>query len=68
MVHNEVWASAGMEKGFLCIGCLEKRIDRKLDFADFTNAQVNDPDDPWKTLRLRSRLLRGLTLASAGRE
>jgi hypothetical protein len=30
MVHSEVWTLAGMKKGFLCIGCLEKRIGREL--------------------------------------
>jgi hypothetical protein len=73
MVRNRVWAEAGMRTGlvhpysggdYLCIGCIERRIGRKLQFADFTDVPVNDPDDPWKTRRLRSRLLRGLALAS----
>jgi hypothetical protein len=38
-VHDHVWKTAGMEPwgGCLCIGCLEKRIGRRLmpdDFAD----------------------------------
>jgi hypothetical protein len=28
MVHDHVWAQAGMTDGFLCIGCLERRLDR----------------------------------------
>jgi hypothetical protein len=30
MVRNELWASAGLNDGFLCIACLESRIGRKL--------------------------------------
>jgi hypothetical protein len=38
-VHNHIWKAAGMEPwgGCLCIGCIEKRIGRRLipeDFAD----------------------------------
>jgi hypothetical protein len=38
-VHDHIWKAAGMEPwgGCLCIGCLEKRIGRRLmphDFAD----------------------------------
>jgi hypothetical protein len=55
MVHNEVWERAGMKRGFLCIGCLEKRIGRRLRSADFTDAPVNN-SHPWNTARLRDRL------------
>jgi hypothetical protein len=58
MVRNELWASTGMNDGFLCIACLESRIGRRLTFADFPDVPVNDPDHPWNTRRLRSRLLR----------
>jgi hypothetical protein len=32
-------------------GCrhLERRIGRKLPFADFTDVPINDPDHPWNT-------------------
>lgn len=56
MVLNKVWSRAGMKEGFLCIGCLETRIGRRLTPRDFTNAPINDPDDPWNTPRLASRL------------
>jgi hypothetical protein len=72
MVLDEVWARACMPlidpadpkgaSGYLCIGCLEKRVGRKLHFADFTGAPINDPDHPWNTRRLRSRILRGFAL------
>jgi hypothetical protein len=65
MVHNSVWKSAGMpvkkvgkHSGYLCIGCLETRLGRKLCGSDFTNTPVNDPTNPWKTPRLISRLIR----------
>jgi hypothetical protein len=56
MVRDRVWAEAGMRTGivyhyggggdYLCIGCLEQRIGRKLHFADFTDVPVNHPGDP----------------------
>lgn len=43
MVHNHLWAAAGMERdnGMLCILCLESRLGRMLVEADFTSAPVN---------------------------
>jgi hypothetical protein len=43
MVHDEVWAKAGMNPngGMLCIGCLERRIGRKLCRDDFIDAPIN---------------------------
>jgi hypothetical protein len=43
MVTRAVWKAAGMEQygGCLCIGCLEKRIGRKLTSQDF---------EPWHIL------------------
>jgi hypothetical protein len=37
LVHDHVWKKAGMEPmgGCLCIGCLEKRIGRRLQPFDF---------------------------------
>src|SRR5215472_14731350 len=36
-VHDVIWKKAGMEPfgGCLCVGCLEKRIGRKLKPKDF---------------------------------
>src|ERR1700730_9185858 len=57
MFQNKLWAAAGMKKkGFLCIGCLEDRIGRRLTPRDFTVSPINDPDDLFKTPRLVSRL------------
>lgn len=61
MVHNEIWEEAGMspDDGHLCIGCLEKRIGRRLQPNDFKpDLPCNDPDDPWNTPRLASRMNR----------
>lgn len=78
MVSDEVWSAAGgpdevtperaaVSGGsgfFLCIGCLEARIGRRLVPDDFPDVPINDPshvDDPrfawsWRTARLRARL------------
>jgi hypothetical protein len=52
-VHSWVWARAGMEAwaGCLCIGCLERRIGRRLMPADF------DPSHPFIILPGTPRLL-----------
>jgi hypothetical protein len=46
MVHDAVWFAAGMPKrpigyegDWLCIGCLERRLDRMLSRADFKEVQ-----------------------------
>jgi hypothetical protein len=64
MVDDRVWEDAGMEHhGFLCIGCLETRLGRRLNRADFTDADINSLDARWKryawwwrTPRLADRL------------
>jgi hypothetical protein len=62
-VHKAVWQEAGMEDwgGCLCIGCLEKRIGRRLKPKDFI------ADNPFNgfpgTPRLLSR--RGFSPAAA---
>ena len=43
MVHDTIWSRAGMKDGFLCIGCLEARIGRKLEPSDFKNVYGSDP-------------------------
>jgi len=56
MVRPAVWRRAGAGRGFLCIGCLERRLGRRLRPADFTDAPVNNPADRWATPRLADRL------------
>jgi hypothetical protein len=43
-VKNSVWAAADMEPhgGCLCIGCLEKRLGRRLRPKDFSRHPFND--------------------------
>ncbi|MBA4033208.1 MAG: hypothetical protein C0480_01190 [Bradyrhizobium sp.] len=63
MVHNHVWLAAGMVKAdptnlgrdFLCIGCLEVRLGRRLTPDDFPDVPVNKPDR-WNSPRLNARL------------
>ncbi len=62
MVNGEVWAAAGMEQGFLCVGCLENRIGRELDSFDFTSAPCNYAH-PWDTPRLADRKARPVEMA-----
>jgi hypothetical protein len=42
-VHDSVWAQTGLgpKDGELCIGCLEKRIGRRLQPQDFPPANIN---------------------------
>jgi hypothetical protein len=56
MVRDKIWKAAGMRDGFLCIGCLERRIGRRHVPRDFTKAPINDADDPWATPRLQARM------------
>lgn len=41
MVHAFIWRRAGMRKGFLCVGCLERRLGRQLAPGDFTSCRLN---------------------------
>jgi hypothetical protein len=43
MVHDEVWADTGMapDGGLLCVGCLERRLGRRLTPDDFTSCPLN---------------------------
>jgi hypothetical protein len=54
-VHDHIWKAAGMEPwgGCLCIGCLEKRIGRKLTPMDFSDHVFNT--DLCGTQRLMER-------------
>jgi hypothetical protein len=56
-VRDAVWKAAGMEPmgGCLCIGCLEKRLDRVLKPEDFKHGhELDDPKIPG-TSRLKKR-------------
>jgi hypothetical protein len=67
MVHDHVWAAAGMDgmdSGFLCIGCLEARLGRRLTPGDFIAAKLHDlsiADDDYAWSYRTPRLLARLT-------
>ena len=57
MVHDRVWKEARPEDwGMLCVGCLEKRLGRRLTPRDFTGAPVNNPHVKRKSDRILSRM------------
>jgi ribosomal protein L34E len=56
MVRREIWERSGIASfAFLCIGCLERRIGRKLCRRDFIDAPINNQSG--KSDRLRDRLM-----------
>ncbi|MGK3107950.1 hypothetical protein [Streptomyces sp. WAC05858] len=60
-VLEHVSSAAGMGPiGMLCIGCLERRLRRRLRACDFSGAPINDPAYPRpprpKSRRLLDRL------------
>jgi hypothetical protein len=54
MVTSELWAQARGGRRCLCVVCLEERIDRLLEPADFPPLPLND-DHEVDTVRLRIR-------------
>lgn len=54
MVRDEVWKEAGDVDGFLCVACLEDRLDRALEPEDFPAFPLND-DHELDSVRLRVR-------------
>lgn len=56
MIRNNLWSKYGPQDGMLCIGCLEKRMGRKLTPNDFTNAPVNNDLRDVHSPRLGNRL------------
>lgn len=56
-IKTDVWMKVvGSNKGMLCVGCLEKRLGRKLNCNDFTLCYLNDPRTNNMSDRLRSRI------------
>src|SRR6476646_7537452 len=55
MVRGAIWAKAGMEPfgGCLCIGCLERRLGRKLKPKDFSEHPFNGMPGSERLLRRR---------------
>lgn len=59
MLKHDLWHET-LEHGFaymLCIGCVERRLGRRLDWRDFLpNAPINWAPRFRRSLRLRARL------------
>jgi hypothetical protein len=43
VVHDRIWSEAGVppEGGYLCVGCLQRRLGRRLAAADFEDCGAN---------------------------
>jgi hypothetical protein len=56
-VNLDLWMSVvGSKTGMLCIGCLEKRIGRKLIPSDFPNVHINRISTAGMSIRLIDRI------------
>jgi hypothetical protein len=72
MVHDQLWQRAGLERGHLCIACLERRLGRQLARPDFPDVVINDPSiEPagryawsYRTERLKDRWKRQAGMAA----
>jgi hypothetical protein len=59
MLHDEIWQAAITATKplkrirFLCVGCIEERLGRELNPADFTDAPINRQS--WNSTRLKAR-------------
>ena len=58
MVHDDLWWAIYERKvaHMLCVGCLEARVGRPLDAADFIDCPLNH-DRADQSLRLRRALM-----------
>lgn len=65
MIQHDLWASTSAGRGMLCVGCLEEKIGRRLEPADFIDCDLNfgpymrDGSPRRKSRRLAERM--GLT-------
>ena len=58
MIHDELWAQINPQlEGLLCIGCVEKRLGRKLKPEDFPSYEANSYLILPQSHRLKSRIL-----------
>lgn len=55
MVVPRIWGEHGVSLGYLCLGCLEARMGRKLVREDFSDFPISEYD-PVYTDRLLDRL------------
>ena len=55
MVRDDVWLEANPDSnGMLCVGCIEKRLGRRLETGDFTDVEINRTGH--RSHRLRTRM------------
>jgi len=50
MVRDDIWQSVRGDARFLCLGCVEKRLGRKLESDDFTDVIANWENDTVRAL------------------
>ena len=56
-INTELWLSLVTSKlGMLCVGCLEKRLGRQLNKADFPDVTINNPRYSRMSTRLLNRI------------
>lgn len=58
IVHDSLWEKHGAAKGWLCMDCFEKRMERKLKAEDIIPSVLTIRDNPYT----RDLLLRELGL------
>ncbi|MCX4576554.1 hypothetical protein OHB41_25945 [Streptomyces sp. NBC_01571] len=57
MVTDQTWEASGMcPFGFLCVGCIEQRLGRRLTAADFLDLPLNRDSRFQRSERLTARL------------
>lgn len=56
-INTNLWLRmVGSKTGMLCVGCLEKRMGRKLKKSDFPSVHINNPKLYPVSARLLERL------------
>jgi hypothetical protein len=56
MLLNDVWAKTGRGDAMACVGCVERRLGRRLTAGDFAECPLNAADWNAQSRRLRQRL------------
>ena len=56
-IQTDTWMSVvGSKIGMLCVACLENRLGRQLNRADFPDVTINNPKYEAKSQRLMERM------------
>lgn len=55
MLHNRIWLSVAGKREMLCIGCVERRLGRRLVKGDFTGCLANKQGSRMDSDRLIDR-------------